>query len=172
MSSKKSISPSCSLFPTLNSTWRTSNTYRPMWRRKSVQALIDGFSMLRSTLPVRYRAKRPTKLQTIRLATEYIRQLSETLSDMNKEDTGKDVDSNGCTDVLESTRENQACWMSTLVPTEPSSLDYEVDFDNTSMSLESVMQDVEDWLKLVPNTTLSPCTSQTSGKPSKKAKNR
>ena len=60
----------------------------PSWRRRSVRRMIDGFATLRSLLPKRCDGETPTKVQTLQMATEYIRDLSSLL----KESDGKKLD--------------------------------------------------------------------------------
>ena len=48
----------------------------PPWRRRSVKRMIDGFTTLRSLLPKRCNGEAPTKVQTLQMATQYIRDLS------------------------------------------------------------------------------------------------
>ena len=53
----------------------------PSWRRRSVRRLIDGFTTLRSLLPKRCDGETPTKVQTLQMATKYIKDLSSWLKE-------------------------------------------------------------------------------------------
>ena len=70
------------------STYSATLQEHPSWRRRSVRRMIDGFATLRSLLPKRCDGETPTKVQTLQMATQYIRELSSLL----KESDGKRLD--------------------------------------------------------------------------------
>ena len=53
----------------------------PSWRRRSVRRMIDGFTTLRSLLPKRCDGETPTKVETLHMATQYIKDLSSWLKE-------------------------------------------------------------------------------------------